>query len=462
MAQTVSDGYHDRPSVFGARTDTPVLRVILHAWRPSLPTSRHHLYRVNRVEFGRGPTSASRVTDGTAEVLRLRLPDPMISSDHGRLELRDGRWFLDDPHSKNGALVAGRPTRCAPVRPGEFFELGHTLFRLDEGPWTPEEPADLMSNQLEAASPELSTFVPTWRQQLEAMARLASTDLPVLLLGESGTGKEVLARALHRLSERTGPFVAVNCGAISPQLVEAELFGHRKGAFSGAATDRPGYLRAAHGGTLLLDEVGDLPQAAQAALLRVLQEREVVPVGDERPVAIDVRICAATHRDLEAKVADGTFRHDLYARLLGLSMTVPALRDRIGDLGWLVARLLAQLPGGDGATFTPAAAYALASYPWPLNVRELELTLATALARADGNPIDCDHLPPRIARPPGGPGVPAPTPVQHDPSQREALVNGLTRHRGNVAALARELGVHREQVHRTLRRLGIDPKQFRS
>jgi DNA-binding NtrC family response regulator len=467
VPQTVSDGDRDGPLGGPLPVGGPVLRVLLHAWRPQLPTSRHHLTGVSRIEFGRGAMSATRVVEDGRAILRLRLPDPMISTDHGRLELRDDGWLLDDPSSKNGAVVAGRPTRCAPVRLGERFELGHTLFGLDHDELDPLEPPDLASDQLAPPLPELATFTPAWRRQLARLAQLAASELPVLLLGESGTGKEVLARALHRLSGRPGPLVAVNCGGLAPQLVEAELFGHRKGAFSGALSDRLGYLRAADRGTLLLDEVGDLPLPAQATLLRSLQERVVVPVGDERPLPIDVRVCAATHRDLDAAVAAGTFRQDLFARLLGLTVTVPPLRARPGDLGLLIASLLSRQPGGDLATFTPAAAYALAVYPWPLNVRELERVLAAAVITAGSRPITPSDLATHLTAVPAAIPTAIPTaiapaiPGDHDQRERDALVAGLTQHRGNVAALARELGVHREQVHRRLRRFAIDPTRFR-
>lgn len=463
VPQTVSDGDRDAPLGGPLSVGGPVLRVLMHAWRPQLPISRHHLTGVSRIEFGRGAMSATRVVEGGRTILRLRLPDPMISTEHGRLELRDDGWLLDDPSSKNGAVVGGRPTRCAPVRVGARFELGRTLFGLDRDDLDPEEPPDLGSDQLTPPAPELATFTPAWRRQLARLAQLAASDLPVLLLGESGTGKEVLARALHRLSGRPGPLVAVNCGGLAPQLVEAELFGHRKGAFSGALSDRLGYLRTADRGTLLLDEVGDLPLPAQATLLRSLQERVVVPVGDERAVAVDLRVCAATHRDLGAAVAAGTFRQDLFARLLGLTVTVPPLRARPGDLGLLIASILARLPGGDLATFTPAAAYALAVYPWPLNIRELERVLAAAVITAGSRPITPSDLATHLtALPEPGPAAPGRAVLDDDAQvERDALVAGLTRHHGNVAALARELGVHREQLHRRLRRFAIDPTRFR-
>ena len=464
VARTLSDVYRDRTPRESSRHQEPVLRVLLHAWRPQQPTSRHRLDEVDVVEFGRGPPAVTRDCDGGGSVLRIRVPDPMMSSEHGRLRRHDDHWLLDDPRSKNGATVAGQQTRCAPVRDGDLFELGHTLFLLDREPPDAALGDDLFSDTLEGLDSDLVTFSPLLRDDLATLARVATSDVPVLVLGESGTGKEVCAQALHRMSGRRGPMVAVHCGGLAPELLEAELFGHRKGAFSGAQLDRLGYVRSADNGTLFLDEIGDLPAAGQTAFLRVLQEREVVPVGDSRPVRIDVRVCAATHRDLPAMVAAGTFRQDLYARLLGVTVTLPPLRERRGDLGLLIARLLQRTPGGTDAHFIPAAAYALLTHDWPLNVRELERTLRAAVARAAGEPIDLRHLPTSLAKPTESmsAAATAPAPVTgSDPALRASLIAGLERHRGNVAAVARDLGQHREQVHRWLRRLGVDPAAFR-
>ena len=469
VSETVSNVYRDRGRRGAGGARSPVLRVLLHAWQPGAPTSRHRLDAIDVVELGRGEAGAVRAVEGGRRVLRLRVPDPRMSSDHGRLTARADHWLLDDPRSKNGAVVGGRPTRCAPVEVGDLFELGHTMVLLDDEDASDDGPVDLASDELVAAEPELATFTPALRRDLATLAQVATTGVPVLLVGETGTGKEVCARALHRLSGRRGSLVAVNCGGLAPQLLEAELFGHKKGAFSGALADRPGYLREADGGTLFLDEIGDLSPAGQAALLRALQEHEVVPVGDARPVPIELRVCAATHRDLPAMIAAGTFRQDLYARLLGVTVNLPPLRERRGDLGLLIARLLARVPGGAAACLTPAAAHALCSHDWPHNVRELERTLAAAVARAGAGPIDVEHLPSTLGaveaiagEPPRATSAPArPVDAAADAAERAALVEGLSRHAGNVAALARELGRHREQLHRLVRRHGIDLAAFR-
>jgi DNA-binding NtrC family response regulator len=280
-----------------------------------------------------------------------------------------------------------------------------------------------------------------------------------MIRGETGTGKEILARAVHGLSRRPGEFVAINCGGLTDTLIESELFGHKKGAFSGATDDTLGLVRAAHGGTLLLDEIGDLPPASQSAFLRVLQEREVIAVGSTRPVPVDLRVVSATHRDLEDLVARGRFRADLLARVSGFRLDLPPLRERREDLGLLVAHLLERITGEEdagGATFTEAAARALFRHDWPHNVRELEKVLAAAVVLAAGQPIDVAHLGPAVAEAPA-----APAPGEEDEQLRARLVELLTQHEGNISAVARAMGKARMQIHRWMRRFGIGPDEFR-
>jgi transcriptional regulator with GAF, ATPase, and Fis domain len=464
----VESGGHTVTDVLAGRRDArppsrrqPVLYVALRAGAPLEPPSRHLLDGIDVVAFGRGPRAAVRDTHEGLRRLSLRVPDPLVSSDHGRLLRAHGQWLIDDPRSKNGVVVGGRPTRLATVPLGEVFELGHTLFLLDAAEIAPDARADLSAEDLHAPAEGLATLDPALEREVAALVQVAAAGVPVLLCGDTGTGKELFARALHELSGRRGAFVAVNCGGLAPNLVEAELFGHKKGAFTGATADRPGYLRAADGGTLFLDEVAELPLPAQAALLRALQQHEVVPVGESRPEPVDLRLCAATHRDLAALVATGAFREDLYARVLGVTLRLPPLRERRGDLGLLVGALLPRVPGGARARFTPAAAYALLRHDYPLNVRELERGLAAAVALSGGEPIGLAHLPEVMAGVPAAESSAPPPPGGDDPELRATLVPLLARHEGNVAAVARELGKHREQVHRWVRRLGVDVASFR-
>ena len=281
-----------------------------------------------------------------------------------------------------------------------------------------------------------------------------------MVVGESGTGKELVARAIHALSLRSGPFQAVNCAALPMTLLESELFGARKGAFSGAAEDRPGLVRAADRGTLLLDEVADLAAPAQAALLRFLQESEVLPVGATRPIRVDVRVVAAAQADLRSLVAEGRFRADLFARLDAFTVRLPPLRERREDIGLLVAALLRKLAPErcEELRISPEAALALFRHSWPLNVRELEHSLAVALTVGRDTTIEADHLPEgiRVGRSelvPGGDG---------DRDRfREELLALLQRYRGNVAEVARAFGKGRMQIHRWARRYDIDLASFR-
>jgi transcriptional regulator with GAF, ATPase, and Fis domain len=255
--------------------------------------------------------------------------------------------------------------------------------------------------------------------------------------------------------------VPVNCGALPENLVESELFGYKKGAFSGAQTDHPGLVRAADGGTLFLDEIGDLPASSQAALLRVLQEREVMPVGGTRAVPIDLRVVAATHRDLDEMVADQAFRHDLFARLAGFRIQVPPLGERRADLGVLIGALHERLFPADHPGFDIDAARLLLRYPWPLNVRELEQALATAQVLAGTELVRAEHLPDtvRSGRPPG-----APRPVvlsELDQKVRDQVVAALREHQGNVSAVARALDKDRKQIQRWIKRFGLDPATYR-
>jgi transcriptional regulator with GAF, ATPase, and Fis domain len=469
--QTETDLYGERPGAVGA--PRWALYVAFHGHEPLRPPVRYALDGIDAVCFGRGAAAATRDRHGGLRRLTLRIDDPLMSVDHGALLHARGTWALDDPRSKNGALVGGERTRACELRAGQVLALGHTVLLLAREPAAPDRPLTLDASQLAAPRPELATFDPALAAGFAALARVAPTELPVLLHGETGTGKEVAARALHELSARRGAFVAVNCGAIPAALVESELFGHRRGAFSGAVADRPGHLRSADRGTVFLDEIAELPLPAQAAILRALQEREVMPLGESTPVPVDLRVCAATHRDLAAAVTAGAFREDLYARIQGLALTLPPLRARRADLGLLIGALLRRRAGAGELRVTPRAAIALFEYAWPRNVRELERALGLMVALAGGAPIGVEHLPPALrdagsaeAPPPAGapergeepvdPGAEAAPPLSaEDEQHRDALVGLLEELDHNVAEVARRLGKDRTQIYRWMRRLGI-------
>jgi transcriptional regulator with GAF, ATPase, and Fis domain len=425
---------------------------------PEVPTAAAcNLDDLDEVAIGRGDSGAERVLTEDRR-LQLRFPDQWMSTRHARIERGVGGFWVRDEGSKNGLLLNGERTDGARLADGDWIEAGHTLLRFRHGALPPpSQPCGPRSEGRVA----LLTALPTLEEQSRNLEEIARSTVSVVLRGDSGTGKEVMARAVHQLSGRPGELVAVNCGALPATLLESELFGYRKGAFSNAIEDRPGLVRAADRGTLFLDEIGDLPPPSQAALLRVLQEREVTPIGGTRPVKVDLRVICATHRDLEAQVALGQFRADLYARLAGYTFSIPPLRERREDLGLLTAALLRRIAPGHDVRFEPDAARALCRYDWPLNVRELEQCLSSAVVLARGAAIAAEHLPVAAAAPvaPGAGAVKAAEVRRVD--RREQLVAALRAHHGNVSAVARALGKARSQVQRWLRDYQLDPTHYR-
>ena len=417
---------------------------------------RRYLAPGDRVSIGRGDAEGAPA----AGTRRCSFSDPYLSAQHSWLDGSSGAWILSDAGSTNGTWLDGRrlrPGEAAPLTGPAVIEVGHTflLFR-PVAPRVEPAPAD--------PGDEPPTLCPEWEIQRQAIERLARSAHPVLVEGESGAGKEVLARLLHERSGRPGDLVAVNCAALPDHLLEDELFGHVRGAFSGALGHRDGLIRAADRGTLFLDEVGDMPLALQAKLLRVLEDHKVRPLGSETELTVDVRIVAATHRDLNALVAGGAFRHDLLARLGLLPFRVPPLRERREDLGLLIRALLGAPPSWPGRVrFEVDALRSLLLYPWPLNVRELRSALLSAadLSRGDDGfaVIGPSHLPVTLRASPGagagGPAGPARPLAPEDEVLRDRIVALLTQHRGNVAAVARALGRKRTNVQRLMTRLGI-------
>jgi DNA-binding NtrC family response regulator len=433
----------------------PHLELALECERPHAGPARYRLSALVRVRLGRGVERDVRLAaDGCLDIV---VPDAWMSSHHAELARGADCWTLTDLDSRNGTRVNGTRLEggiIARVAEGDLFQLGHTFFRFIVAPeeGSPFRDAANVEGPIASWSPQLAEIV----AKAEAVA---PTRVPVLLRGESGTGKELLARFIHSGSGRSGAFVAVNCGAIPSELVESELFGHRKGAFSGAHEEKAGLVRASQAGTLFLDEIGDLPFPAQAALLRVLQESEVLPVGAARPIPVDLRIISATHRDLEAQVKQNGFRHDLLARIDGVRLDLPPLRDRPEDVPLLVAALLRKLaPGRVDVSLEPEAAQALLEHDWPLNVRELEQALAGALALSAGGRIELAHLP-HALRADESPPRRELTPEQQ--RHREELSALLAQHRGNLSAVARAVGKGRTQVARWMEYYGLEAATYR-
>jgi DNA-binding NtrC family response regulator len=310
------------------------------------------------------------------------------------------------------------------------------------------------------------------RRVFDTIRKVAETDLTVLVRGESGTGKELVAQALHQRSARAkGPFVAVNCAAISRELVESELFGHEKGAFTGADARRKGRFEAAHGGTILLDEIGDMARETQAKVLRVLQERRFERVGGSQPVEVDVRVVAATHRDLESEVRAGRFREDLYYRLKVVEIAVPPLRERLEDLPFLVDRFLVQLAerlGREKKPLRPEALRRLAEHPWPGNVRELRNVVEQAAVLASGEAIEVADL--RLPAPSPGatatPGAGAALGFAEakrrtvEDFERNYLLAALRQHGGNVSRTAAAIGMVRQSLQQKIRELGLRSEEW--
>ena len=400
----------------------------------------------------------------------VRLEGADVSRRHGALRRSGDRAGLTivDLGSRNGIRVNGQVVTSASLTRGDVVGLGEWIGVVTEGPASFAEiaPGLMGGARLQSA--------------LQPLRAAAASDLPVVITGETGTGKEIVARAVHAWSGRRGPLVAVNCAALPDGLAEAELFGYRRGAFTGADRSSPGFFRSAEGGTLLLDEVIDLPLGVQAKLLRVLEQREVQPLGETRPVPIDVRIVAAGQRSLPDAARDGRFRADLVARLDGVAVKLPALRERREDIPPLFASLIGQL----GPTRAPRLAADLVEclclYDWPFNVRELVLLARRLLVlHGDQAALRAQHLPERMQ--PGGPATaspaagadhsfrvaepPAPAaqpaPPAHSAVGVPALVSALRLSSGNVARAAMMLGISRQRAYRLMEEEAIDLRALR-
>jgi transcriptional regulator with PAS, ATPase and Fis domain len=376
----------------------------------------------------------------------LRVEDPSISRLHARYapDARSGDARITDENSRNGTFVNGRRVRSAMLAHGDVVRMGESLFVFAR-----EEPM----------------------QQVRQQAALAArSDCSVLLRGETGTGKELLARKIHQLSGRAGDFIALNCAGLPRELVAAELFGHAKGAFSGASQRRAGLFGAAQHGTLLLDEIGDCPADVQVTLLRALQERAIRPVGEEREVAVDVRVIAATHKNLEEGIQHGSFRADLFARLAQCVITLPPLRARKHELPGLQRAFARE----QACTLRDSAdaLEALLLWDYPFNARELQaLVRRFALSHPTGGTLDLSYLQaaePQIAsllaerRREGAKADDSAVCVKPaTASRREQLQLLLEAHAGNVSRVAAALGKPRALVYRWISACGLSAEKFR-
>jgi transcriptional regulator with PAS, ATPase and Fis domain len=383
--------------------------------------------------------------------------DRLVSGSHARIVSGPHHVELQDRGSTNGTYVNG--ARIAePMRLGDgdlIFVGGHAAVVR----FVTEQQLDALREEQEQPFASVATTSPALALVCRRLRRLAPTRNEILLTGETGVGKEVFAQAVHRISGRAGPFLAINCAAIPRELVESELFGYTRGAHSQAVKAKRGLLQAAEGGTLFLDEIGEMPADAQAKLLRFLQTRTFTALGATAPTSVDVRIVAATNRGLISGDAYG-LRPDLAARLGAQPITLPPLRHRIEDL----ARLSLHFLGEHRQRFEVAAFRAMCLHPWPGNVRELEKTVAEAILLAeDAERIGLHHLPDALH--PGSRGT-EPSPIvsrarpRPAPSQK-TLEELLSTHQGNVADVARSLDRHWSVVRRFIVKYGIDVDRFR-
>jgi transcriptional regulator with AAA-type ATPase domain len=440
-----------------ADASAPRLIVICERGRLTAPALRITLGNLQEVTVGR---DARRELSRHGRAVALSVPDHGISRAHLVVRRQPAGWEVVDLGSKNGILVNGRPERSTTLIDGDLIEAGGTLlmFREDSGGPGGQTDRDLAA---EPATPiAFRTVSLELEHRVHQLTKIARGNVAVLIRGETGTGKELIARAVHDLSARSGPFVPINCGALARNLIESELFGHKRGAFSGASEQRDGLVRHAHRGTLFLDEVAELPEESQVTLLRVLQEGEVRPIGANDGVKVDIRVVAATHQDIPARIADGRFRQDLYARLSGFEMVLPALRDRREDLGTLIAAILPRVaPQPERIKLHRAAARALFRHGWPLNIRELEQALRAAVELTDTGEICLEHLPEAIRTytPSRGANM-----RSEDRVLRDRLIELLREHGGNISAVGRAMGKAQIQIRRWCRRWQIEPSLFRS
>lgn len=440
---------------------------------PRRPADVGHSYRVLLVSapglrgvdtcvLGGEGVQVGRLPRGTGRSWVLE--DKEVSRAHAALEPRgEGVFVVRDLGSHNGTFVNGDRIEEKQLADGDVLRFGSHLAVFQE--LAPDE-FDLLTTAQRFPQGAMVGEGVRLLAVRRGIARAAQVQVPALILGESGVGKELVAREIHEQSGRSGHFVAVNCAALPQTLVESELFGHARGAFTGAGSANRGLFEEAEGGTLLLDEIGDMPVELQAKLLRALATGEVRPVGTSRARSVDVKLVAATNVDLEQAVRAGTFRGDLYSRLLGATVDVPPLRARREDIPLLVRHFL-----GRDVELEADAVEALLVHHWPFNVRELEQTMGLIGDLGQDATLRFEHLPARFHRKRSATGAPAPAPAPEDPlaqidpggtPSRQELVAALEHYRGNIKQVAAFFGRDRRQIYRWAERFDVDPERYRA
>jgi len=411
--------------------------------------------------FALGVTGLSIGADPGNDIV---LDDPYMSSFHAQVSLEHGRIMVRDLGSRNGVFVNERKVTHGEVPPSAQLRLGRVVFvplarRVVDGDGDGDRDRDAQSVAAQGGQHRLVGTSAAIEGLRARLARIAPSDAPVLISGETGTGKEVAARLVASLSARAAaPFVPINCGALGKSLIESELFGHEKGAFTGAVARKKGAFEAAHEGTLFLDEVGELPLELQPQLLRVLESGEVRRVGAADSFSVDVRLVAATNRDLAREVERGAFREDLYHRLHVLTLELPSLRERRDDIPLLARHFVAQLsPAGAALSLSPEAVRKLVGHEWPGNVRELRNVLQRAVLLRASDVLAADDITFAASTLHSRVEIASATRQRTLAElEREAIVAELIRHHGNKTEAAAALGLSRSTIHRKIDDFGID------
>ena len=390
------------------------------------------------------------LTVGRSHSSGVRIRDKAASRLHATLYWDGGSTVrLEDAESRNGTFVGGKRVRgTIEIASGTEITIGKVTLVV-----VVEECDRVAIQGAPVVEPSLIAVAPAMRDVVRTAERAARSDITVLVTGETGVGKELVARHLHmRSPRRGGPFLAVNCGSIAESLAESALFGHEKGAFTGATAQHRGVFERAEGGTLFLDEIGELSPALQVKLLRALEQRIITPVGGSAPVRVDVRVVAATHRDLPAMVRDGAFRQDLLFRLNVLPIEIPPLRARREDLEPLITHLLGDLAPGRKVRVSDEAIARLHAHSWPGNVRELRNVLERALALYGGGVVQLEDLDLGTSAPEEGP-----LRSKVDEAERDTIADALRACSGNQTQAARRLGISRRTLIYKMERHGLKP-----
>ncbi|MGE0633615.1 MAG: sigma 54-interacting transcriptional regulator [Pseudobdellovibrionaceae bacterium] len=389
---------------------------------------------------------------GSDSTCTLQIDLPGIEPRHARIDFKDSQYCIRDMRTKTGTFLNGSRIMEAFLKDGDLIQLGDTEIRFILPTQILEERTLFSKNIL-------------WDQQLQRVPAISSTDLPVLLLGPSGSGKDILAKYIHDHSDRKlAPFVSVNCSALTETLIESELFGHIKGSFTGAISDRKGAFEAARGGTLFLDEIGDLPYGLQAKLLRALENSEIRPVGSDRNIQTDVRIISATHQNLNAKIEDKEFRSDLYFRLNVINLKVPSLVERMEDFDDLFYSLAKTYR----VRFTYNTIQKLKEHSWPGNIRELKNVVLRASALFSKQTVEPEQLLFLVDK------IPGDIPQNYKPAssvggmqanvireiEKQMIIKRLAANKGNQRRTAADLGMPKSTLHDRLKIYNIQVSEF--